>query len=300
MMPLDSVLFIGAGTMGAPMARRLLAASVPLAVADPNPAAREAFEALGVPVAASGDQLAGDVVITMVPTGAHVRAALLGPGGALARPRRAVIDMSSSAPTPTVALARELGQRGLPMLDAPVSGGRAKALTGELTTMVGGDPAVLERYRTLLGCMCTTILHVGPSGAGDTMKALNNYLSGIALLATCEALVVGAKAGLDPAVMIAAWQKSTGRNHTTEFKAPRSILPRTFDAGFASGLIAKDVGIAAGLAEELGVAAPLLDATRARWDAVRDALGADADWTRALTLVERDANFTLEAVPKEL
>ncbi len=77
-------------------------------------------------------------------------------------------------------------------------------------------------------------------------------------------------------------------------------MPRTFDAGFASGLIAKDVGIAAGLAEELGVAAPLLDATRARWDAVRDALGADADWTRALTLVERDANFTLEAVPKEL
>jgi len=296
MMPFDSVLFVGAGTMGAPMARRLHAAGVSLAVADPNPAARAAFAELGVAVAETGASLAGDVVVLMVPTDAHVRAALV---DTLARPRAAVIDMSSSAPGPTAALARELAERGIPMLDAPVSGGRARAITGELTTMVGGDAEVLERYRPLLACMCTTILHVGPSGAGDTMKALNNYLSGIALLATCEALVVGAKAGLDPAVMIATWQQSTGRNHTTEFKAPRSILPRTFDAGFASGLIAKDVGIAADLAGELGVDAPLLAATRARWDAVRDALGADADWSRAITLIERASDFTLTPIPKE-
>ncbi len=298
-MPYDSVLFVGAGTMGAPMARRLHEAGVPLAVADPNADACRPFADLGIPVAATGESLAGDVVILMVPTDAHVRSALLGPGGALGRSRAAVIDMSSSAPGPTAALARDLAGRGIPMLDAPVSGGRAKAVTGELTTMVGGRPDVLERYRPLLACMCSTILHVGPNGAGDTMKALNNYLSGIALLATCEALVVGAKAGLDPAVMIATWQQSTGRNHTTEFKAPRSILPRTFDAGFASGLIAKDVGIAADLAGELGVDAPLLAATRARWDAVRDALGADADWSRAITLIERASDFTLTPIPKE-
>ena len=285
--------------MGAPMARRLLGAGVPLAVADPSAAARAAFAVLGVPVAEQGEALDGNVVITMVPTDVHVRAALLGPGGALERPRRAVIDMSSSAPGPTAALARELAGRGVSMLDAPVSGGRAKAISGELTAMVGGDAAVLERYRPLLATMCTTILHAGPSGAGDTMKALNNYLSGIALLATCEALVIGAKAGLDPAVMIATWQQSTGRNHTTEFKAPRSILPRTFDAGFASGLIAKDVGIAADLAQASGVEAPLLDATRACWERVRDALGPDADWTRAITLVERAANFTLDPISKE-
>jgi 3-hydroxyisobutyrate dehydrogenase-like beta-hydroxyacid dehydrogenase len=147
--------------------------------------------------------------------------------------------------------------------------------------------------------MCTTIMHVGPSGAGDTMKALNNYLSGIAMLATCEALVIGAKAGLDPALMISAWQKSSGRNHTTEFKAPRSILPRTFDAGFTNALISKDVGIAAQLADELGVDAPLLAATLARWEAVRDALGAGTDWSRVITHIESASNFTLDPVPKD-
>ena len=156
--------------MGAPMARRLLGAGVPLAVADPSAAARAAFAVLGVPVAEQGEALDGDVVITMVPTDVHVRAVLLGPGGALERPRRAAIDMSSSAPGPTAALARELAGRGVSMLDAPVSGGRAKAISGELTAMVGGDAAVLERYRPLLATMCTTLLHAGrgprPTGPG--------------------------------------------------------------------------------------------------------------------------------------
>ncbi|MBV8150775.1 MAG: NAD(P)-dependent oxidoreductase [Candidatus Eremiobacteraeota bacterium] len=293
----DSVLFIGAGNMGGPMATRLADAGVGLAVADLSPPALAPFAARGLSTARRGGALDGDVVITMLPTSADVRAALFGEGGALERPRQAAIDMTSGEPLVTREIARDLAARGVLMLDAPVSGGTAGAKNGTLTAMVGGDAAVLARYEPLLRCMCATILHAGASGAGDTMKALNNFLSGIALWATSEALVVGARAGLDPAVMLETWRTSTGRNHTVEVKGPRHLLPRTFDAGFSLGLIAKDVAIAADLARALDVDAPMLAAAEAKWNSAREALGASTDFTRVLTLIERSSGFEIPAVP---
>jgi 3-hydroxyisobutyrate dehydrogenase len=296
----NSVLFIGTGTMGAPMALRLLEAGVPLAAVDFNEGALQVFRDRGIVTARSGAALEGDIVITMLPTDVHVREALLGPGGALTeRTREAVIDMSSSAPGATKTLAAELAGRGIAMLDAPVSGGKAGAISGKLTTMVGGDPAVVERYRELLGAMCASVQHVGGIGAGDTMKALNNFLSGVALWATSEALVVGARAGLDVATMIKTWQTSTARNHTVEVKAPKAILPRTFDAGFTTNLIAKDIGIAARLARELDIPAPMLAAAEEHWLTAKYALGPDADFTSVITLIEQWAGFALEPVTME-
>src|SRR5579872_3113155 len=176
----ESVLFIGAGKMGRPMATHLLEAGISLSVADHSPVARKPFEERGIVTAERSADLSGEIVITSLPTDAHVRDALLGEGGALTKRKRGVvIDMTSASPSATKALAVELAQRGIPMIDAPVSGGPHRARTAELTTMVGGDVATFERYRPLLGLMCSNVRHVGPIGSGHTLKALNNFLSGV-------------------------------------------------------------------------------------------------------------------------
>lgn len=292
----ESVLFIGVGNMGGPMAARLADAGVPLAVTDLSAAALEHFASRGFATAAAGADLPGDVVITILPTDRHVREALLGEDGALARRKRsAVIDMSSSAPGPTKALAAELAERGIAMMDAPVSGGVPKAKTGQLTTMVGGEAQVLARYRPLLAHMCANIKHVGPIGAGDTVKALNNFLSGVSLWAACEALLIGSRAGLDPRTMVEAWSTSTGASNALETKVPGAILPRTFDWGFSLGLISKDVSIAARLARELDIPAPLLAHIEEAWLLAKSTFGEGADFTLAMRVLEQWAGFE---VPK--
>jgi 3-hydroxyisobutyrate dehydrogenase len=290
-----AILFVGIGKMGHPMARRLNDAGFPLAVADLAPAALAAFDR-DVPRSATPGALDGELVITMLPTDKHVDAALFGAGGALERPRRAVIDMSSSAPAGSRRIAERLRERGIAFLDAPVSGGVRGAQRGTLTAMIGGDAGVLASYRPVLERMCKTLVHVGPTAAGVTIKALNNFLAAVGLWATSEALVVGAKAGLDPATMIDVWRTSSGRNDAIESKAPVAILPRTFDYGFSVGLMAKDLGIAAGIARDVDVAAPLLAEHAATWALAREALGFDRDMTAVITLIESWAGYEVPAV----
>ena len=290
----QSVLFIGVGKMGAPMANNLLEAGISLAVADLSTRALEPFARRALPTATRAGDLPGDVVITMLPTDDHVREALLGEDGALrTRGRAAVIDMTSASPTATKTLASELAELGIPMLDAPVSGGVPKARSGELTAMVGGDAAVVERYRGLLAIMCGNIQHVGPIGAGHTMKALNNFLSGVGLWASCEALLIGARAGLEPRTMVEAWKKSTGHSNALDTKIPGAILPRTFDWGFSLGLISKDISIAARLARELGVPAPMLASAEENWLLAKSAFGEDADFTNVARVLEQWAGFEI-------
>jgi 3-hydroxyisobutyrate dehydrogenase len=234
-------------------------------------------------------------VVTMLPTDVNVADALFGDGGALSLPRRAVVDMSSSAPRGTLAIAARLAERGVAFLDVPVSGGVPRAKTGELTAMAGGDAATLETYRPLLETMCANVRLVGGTGAGVTMKALNNFLSASALWASCEALVAGAKAGLDPQTMIDVWSTSTARSHAVDVKIPKAVLPRTFDYGFALGLMAKDLGIAAGIARQNDVAAPMIAQTHAAFALAADALGPTAALTTIVTLIERWSAFTLPA-----
>jgi 3-hydroxyisobutyrate dehydrogenase len=295
-----SVLFIGLGNMGGPMSARIAAAGYPLAVSDLRAELLDAHAQRGLQTSTRPAELPGDVVVTMLPTDVNVAEALFGDAGALALPRRAVIDMSSSAPRGTLAIAARLAESSVAFLDVPVSGGVPRAKTGELTAMAGGDAATLETYRPLLETMCANVRLVGGTGAGVTMKALNNFLSASALWASCEALLAGAKAGLDPQTMIDVWSTSTARSHAVDVKIPKAVLPRTFDYGFALGLMAKDLGIAAGIARQNDVAAPMIAQTHAAFALAADALGPTADLTAILTLIERWSSFTLPAsTPKE-
>ena len=182
------------------------------------------------------------------------------------------------------------------MLEAPVSGGVGGATAGTCSAMVGGAPDVIERYRPVLNAMCKTITHVGPVGAGTTMKALNNFLAATSLWAASESLVVGAKSGLDPATMVVA--QKPGNSDAVQTKFPRSTLPRTFDYGFSVGLMAKDLAIAAGIARAANADAPLIALQAATWASACEALGFGSDMTAVITLIEKASHFEVPAVPK--
>jgi 3-hydroxyisobutyrate dehydrogenase len=255
--------FIGLGAMGYPMAARLAGAGYRLRVFDIMPgvpgrfAAEFAAQACGSAAEAARD---ADVAITMLPSSNQVEAAVLGasgsPGVAGAMHRGAyVIDMSSSEPLRTRRLAQTLAEKGLVLVDAPVSGGVKKAKDGSLTIMFGGSEAALAHCTPILQAMGSTIFRTGDVGNGHAMKALNNFVSAAGLIAAVEALHIGEKFGLDPAVMNRILNVSTGKNNTTEKKVEQFMLSGTFDSGFGLALMAKDIGIAIGLAEQLGVAA---------------------------------------------
>lgn len=289
------ILFVGLGKMGQPMAKRLLAAGYSLAIADIVPTAFAAFDP-ATPHSEKPGELDGDIVVTMLPTDTHVWAALFAPGGALDRPRRVVIDMSSSAPAGSRRISAELADRGVAFIDAPVSGGVRGAASGTLSCMVGGPTETLETCRPILEALCKRIVHVGAVGSGATAKALNNFLAATSLWAASEALVVGAKSGIDPATLVEVWKASSGASDAVNVKFPASILPRTFDYGFSVGLMAKDVGIAAGVARDMDVSAPLMAQIASTWALARDALSFEHDMTAVIQLIERWASFEVPPV----
>lgn len=280
--PPAAVAFFGLGRMGVPMAKRLLAAGFTVAGWDHAAAARAAAAAAGVPVAPSAAAALAGVaaLITMLPDGAAVRAALEAPEVAAAlMPGMLVIDMSSSDPLGTRALHAALAARGIALVDAPVSGGVARATDGTLAIMAGGENAAIDRAARLFAALGRHLFRCGGPGAGHAMKALNNFVSAAGLVAAVEAVAVGRRFGLDPALMVDVLNASTGRNNATEVKLKQHILSGGFGAGFAIGLMAKDLATAAALAEGVGVAAPLAAEMARRWRAAAEALGPAADHT---------------------
>jgi 3-hydroxyisobutyrate dehydrogenase len=278
--PPAAMAVVGLGNMGRPMAASLTRAGYAVTGFDLLPAARERF-------AQGGGRAAADmatavaraaVVIMLLPDGKAVRAAVTA-----MRPHLAagaiVIDMSSSAPLGTRALGAELNAAGFGFIDAPVSGGVKRATDATLAVMVGGDPAVIARVEPVLAAMGSSIFRTGPLGSGHAMKALNNYVSAAGLAAAVEALAVGQKFGLDPAVMTDVLNASSGRNNTTENKLKQFILPKTFASGFSMALMAKDIRTADELAAAIGVAAPLADACTTLWEEAAQKLGGGADHT---------------------
>ena len=227
-----------------------------------------------------------DALITMLPDGAIVRDAVLEALPAL-KAGAVVIDMSSSEPAGTRALGAALAAKNVAMVDAPVSGAIAKARDGTLTIMAGGQAAVLKRVTPVLKTMGGRIFHVGPLGAGHAVKALNNYLGAAGTLAGFEALLVARAFGLDPKSMLDAINASTGRNSTTERKIPQQILTGAFASGFKLALMAKDVGIAAGLARGLGLDTPYLRETLRLWRAAQKQLPPGADHTEIFRYLEK-------------
>jgi 3-hydroxyisobutyrate dehydrogenase len=287
------VAFIGLGRMGLPMARNLAAAGYAVRGYDVSPGAREEVAGIAGAQAADSAQTAvagADAVVLMLPSSSVVGAVLLEDGllEALA-PGVALVDMSSSEPLATRALAARAAERGIELVDAPVSGGVRGAVEGSLTIMAGGSEEAVESCRAMLEALGRTVRHVGPVGAGHALKALNNMLSAVHLLASCEALAIGRAFGLDPHVLVETINTSTGRSASTERKLPEFILTESYDAGFAMALMVKDVGIAVSLGEQLGMERALATRALELWREAEGMLGADADHTEIARWVDARA-----------
>ena len=205
-------------------------------------------------------------------------------GGALAANLRAgaiVIDMSSADPVGTRALGGELGRRNVALVDAPVSGGVQGAQNGTLAIMIGGDAAAVAAVKPVLAAMGKNLFEVGGPGCGHAMKALNNFLAATSSAAGAEAIAIGRRFGLDPAVMAYVINASTGRSFVSENLIKQHVLSGAYATGFALGLLAKDVKIAADLAQQIDVEAPVLQLVDGLWSEARDALGGAQDHSRA-------------------
>ena len=282
-----SIGFVGLGNMGAVMSARLVAAGFTVHGHDISPPARAALaDAGGLAHDNLGDAVRdARVVILMLPGSDVVEAVVRDPEFA-PRENGTVIDMSSSEPARTQALAAELGQREITLVDAPVSGGVAGARAGRLTIMVGADADVLDRLRPVLEPLGNPV-HVGGVGAGHAIKALNNLLSATHLLSTAEVMAAGQRFGLDPQVMIDVFNRSSGQSRSTSSKWPDFVLPGTFNSGFALRMMVKDMRIALGLAEQVGAPDRLSRSSLELWAAAADALPPTADQTELARWVLR-------------
>lgn len=292
--PPQRIGFVGLGRMGAPMARHLAQRGFDLLVADADAAALERFLADGGAERAGSLQALGQachLVITMLPDGRAVRQVLLGDGSAAGvaaglTPGSVVLDMSSSEPMGTRQLGSELARTAILLVDAPVSGGVRRAVEGTLAIMAGGDAAAIARCAQVLAAL-GKVFRTGASGSGHAVKALNNYLSAVALAATAEAMLAGERFGIDPHLMLEVLNHSTGRNTATDQKYPAYVLPRSFNSGFALALMAKDLRIALELTTAMGTPASLLTECAGLWSSALEVLGAAADNTEIVRYLEQ-------------
>ena len=276
--------FVGIGAMGWPMAANLVKAGFVVRVFDARGAEAQRFaQEVGGEAAPSLRELAlsADIVITMLPTSRIVGAVLFDAGGLAAglRAGAVVIDMSSGVPTETAALAQRLGNQGVELIDAPVSGGVRKAVTGELAIIVGGASTVAARVHPVLRAMGKSITRAGDVGCGQAMKALNNLVSAGGFLIGIEALLIGKKFGLDPAVMVDILNASTGMNNSTLNKFKQFVLSGSYASGFALDLMVKDIGIALDVAKEVDVDVPFAVLCGEIWAAAQADLGPGHDHT---------------------
>lgn len=286
------------------MAGRLVEAGFPVTVLDANEAVSARFvQERGGRRADSLRDLAAasDVVITMLPDGEVVRRVALGTGpgagdGLLAGMRRGTIlvDMSSSDPVGTRTLGQMCLERGVAMVDAPVSGGVPRAEAGTLAIMAGGDGDTIDRLEPIFSVLGQRVFRTGPLGSGHAMKVLNNLVSAAGLVVAAEALLVGRAFGLDPETMVDVLNASTGRNNSTENKFKQYILSRTFGSGFTLDLMLKDLTTAIDLARKTGTPTLLGSACRELWAAARSGLEPGADHTAVVQWLEKLAGVTLE------
>lgn len=273
-----TVAFIGLGAMGTPMATRLVEAGAHVRAYDVSEKARSALRQVGAESCATAAEAASEaqLVILMLPNSDIVENVVeqIHPvlqDGAL------VIDMSSSEPLRTRALAERLAPK-VSLVDAPVSGGVVGARNGKLTIMVGGEPDQIDRIRDLMSVL-GTLKVAGGVGAGHAVKALNNLLSATHLWVTSEAMTAGQQFGVDPEAMLEIFNGSSGRSGSTENKWPNFILPGTYNSGFALALMLKDMRIATELARDVGLPSRLGETAVERWADAAAGLPANADHT---------------------
>jgi len=296
--PIKKISFIGVGNMGNAMAGQLAKKGFDVTVFDARAETAQAFVKQHGGTAAATLAEAGqgaDAVIFMVPDDKVVRQVLFADGLAESLAKGTiVIDMSSSAPTGTMAIGNDLDSRGIGYVDAPVMGGVIFAKDATLDIMAGGDAALVEHCKPLFDAMGRKLYVCGPLGSGHVLKCLTNYINACALINTLEAMTIGGKFGLDSNVMAEAIEAMcNGRQHPVAKKVVPHVLTRKYGTGMAMQFIAKDVKIAVDSAHSIGAAAPLAEKTAELWAAACEKLGGKLDQTEIVRFWEEQTGVRL-------
>lgn len=288
--------FIGVGNMGGPMTAHLLDAGHSLCVFDTDPAATKPLADRGARIAGSAKEVASaaELVFVSLPTPGIVQAVALDDGGLIHGSRiRWAVDLSTTGPSAASLIAGQMADRDIVWVDAPVSGGVAGAVAGTLAVMLACPAAARVTVEPLLEVF-GPVFYVGERpGMGQVAKLGNNLLSVAALTLTSEVVTMGVKAGLDANVLIDIFNAGTGRNSATQNKFPRNILPRTFDAGFATGLAYKDVRLCIDEAETLGVPMLVGAVVREMMAVTNAKFGPDSDFTSVARVIEEWAGVEI-------
>ena len=295
--------FVGLGRMGTPMTRRLLAAGNAVTVFDPVASAVEGLVAQGATAAATPREVANaaDIVFASLPTPDVVRKVALDDDGVVRGTRaRIFVDLSTTGPRVSAPVAEALAKasRAVVMIDCPVSGGVAGAEKGTLTMMVAGPRDAANEIEPYLKELGRVYVCGDKAGQAQMVKVANNLMSVACMAVSCEMLVLGAKAGVDPKVMLEVINISSGRNGAMQDKVPKHMLPRTFDFGFSTALSYKDAGLCLEEAERLGVPLVMGSAARQVLALTKAEYGPDADFTNMFRLFEHWAGVEVPKVPR--
>jgi 3-hydroxyisobutyrate dehydrogenase-like beta-hydroxyacid dehydrogenase len=288
--------FIGLGKMGFPMARRLVEAGHQLVVFDTRKEAMDRLVAMGAQAGSSPKDVAdrAETVLASLPSLQASLEVATGKGSVIEGKKiKRFVDLSTVGSQMAVRIHDLLAAQNIVQIDCPVSGGVGGAEKGTLAVMVSGPRADFETIKPALDVIGKVFFIGEKPGAAQTMKLANNFLSATAVVATCEAVVMGVKAGLDPAVMIDVINAGSGMNTASRDKFPRAILPRTFDFGFASGLMVKDVRLCLEEARSLGLSLEVAEAVGRLWEVVIREMGAESDFTTAIKPIEQAAGVVV-------
>jgi 2-hydroxy-3-oxopropionate reductase len=289
--------FLGVGNMGLPMAGKLLDGGHSLTVYDIRDAAMQPLLERQARKAASPKDLADqcEIVFVSLPTLAAFRGVAFGPDGLANGSTMKLLVNTCTIGVPFVKeIEQAMAAQGVTVVDCPISGGPPGARAGTLSVMVSGDPAAVERVRPMISLWGRTLTVAGDKpGAAQVLKLTNNILSAVALAATAEAFVMGAKGGLDPEVMIAAVNAGSGRNSATEAKFPSAVLTRSFDYGAEMHILMKDIDLAIAQGEELGVPMWVCEAARLVFKHAMHKGASKQDLTAIVQYIERDAGFEI-------
>jgi 3-hydroxyisobutyrate dehydrogenase-like beta-hydroxyacid dehydrogenase len=284
--------FIGLGNMGQPMARRLIEAGHKLVVYDTRNDAVAPLVALGAQLASSPADVADRVetVMASLPSLQISEKVAMGEGGVIHGKRiKRFIDLSTTGSQVAAKIATTLAKKNIVQIDSPVSGGVGGATKGTLAVMVSGPKAEIDLVKDVLAVFGKVFVIGDKPGMAQTMKLANNFLSATAMAATSEAVAMGVKAGLDPAVMIDVINAGSGRTTASDGKFPQAILPRTFNYGFATALMLKDVRLCSDEAKALNVPNAVMNAVLDQWETTNAEYGGDSDFTAIVKMIEKRA-----------
>jgi 3-hydroxyisobutyrate dehydrogenase-like beta-hydroxyacid dehydrogenase len=288
--------FIGLGKMGFPMARRLIEAGHQLVVFDQRKEAVDKLLAMGAQGASSPKDVADrtETVLASLPSLQASLEVATGENGVSEGKRvKRFVDLSTVGSHMAARIFDSLAKRNIVQLDSPVSGGVGGAEKGTLAVMVSGPRAEFELIKPALEVIGRVFFIGEKPGSAQTMKLANNLLSATAVVATSEAVVMGVKSGLDPSIMIDVINAGSGQNTASRDKFPRSILPRSFDFGFATGLMVKDVRLCLEEAKALGLSMEVAEAVGRLWEVVIREMGPESDFTSAIKPIEKAAGVVV-------